>query len=109
VPACQITDSLRTNPRALLRRLRLTGLIQRLPHTNRSTLPPDCIRIAVFYLHNRLLIPLTAADRPQPPPELRQALHTLDQHVDDYIHPAPGPRQGEKSSGWSGFGRIIGA
>ena len=40
-----------------LRRLRLNGLIRRLPHTNRYILTPDGIRIAVFYtkVHNRLL------------------------------------------------------
>jgi hypothetical protein len=32
-----------------LRRLRLNGLIRRLPHTNRHTLTEDGIRIAVFY------------------------------------------------------------
>jgi hypothetical protein len=66
-----------------LRRLRLAGLIQRLPHSNRYHLTPDGIRIAVFYtkVHNRLLIPLTAADQPQAPPEIRHALRTLDRHV----------------------------
>jgi hypothetical protein len=55
-----------------LRRLRLTGLI------------------AIFYtkIYNRLLVPLTAADQPQAPPPLRQALRTLDHHVDDYINHA---------------------
>jgi hypothetical protein len=48
-----------------LRRLRLTGLIRRLPHTNRYALTSDGIRIAVFYtkVYNRLLVPLTAADQ----------------------------------------------
>ena len=43
--------------------------------------------MAVFYtkLHNRLLRPLLAADQPQAPPALRQALRAIDQHVDDYI------------------------
>ena len=70
-----------------LRRLRLAGLIQRLPHTNRYTLTTDGIRIAVAYtkIYNRLLVPLTAADQPQAPRELRHALRTLDHHVDDYI------------------------
>jgi hypothetical protein len=38
-----------------LRRLRLNGLIRRLPHTNRYTLTEDGIRIAVFYtkVYNR--------------------------------------------------------
>ena len=70
-----------------LRRLRLTGLIHRIGHTHRYTLTPDGIRVAVFYtkLHNRLLRPLLAADQPQAPPELRAALHAIDQHVDAYI------------------------
>jgi hypothetical protein len=70
-----------------LRRLRLAGLIRRIEHTNRYQLTGDGIRIAVFYtkLYNRLLVPLTAADQSQAPPELRQALHTLDRHVDSYI------------------------
>ena len=40
-----------------LRRLRLNGLIRRLPHTNRYVLTADGIRIAVFYteVYNRLL------------------------------------------------------
>jgi hypothetical protein len=70
-----------------LRRLRLTGLIRRIEHTNRYVLTPDGIKMAVFYtkLHNRLLRPLLAADQPQAPPGLRQALRAIDQHVDDYI------------------------
>lgn len=70
-----------------LRRLRLAGLIRRIQHTNRYQLTSDGIRIAVFYtkIYNRLLVPLTAADQPQAPPELRQALRTLDRHIDGYI------------------------
>jgi hypothetical protein len=70
-----------------LRRLRLAGLIHRLPHTNHYTLTTDGIRIAIAYtkIYNRLLVPLTAANQPQAPLELRQALRTLDHHVDDYI------------------------
>jgi hypothetical protein len=70
-----------------LRRLRLAGLIQRIEHTNRYVLTPDGIKFAVFYtkLHNRLLRPLMAADQAQAPPELRQALDVISQHVDDYI------------------------
>jgi predicted MarR family transcription regulator len=69
-----------------LRRLRLAGLIQRLPRSNRYTLTADGIRIAVFYtkLYSRLLVPLTAADQPQAPPDLRAALATITRHVDDY-------------------------
>jgi hypothetical protein len=70
-----------------LRRLRLTGLIRRIEHTNRYVLTPDGTKVAIFYtkLHNRLLRPLLAADQPQAPPGLRQALRAIDQHVDDYI------------------------
>jgi hypothetical protein len=70
-----------------LRRLRLTGLIRRIEHTNRYILTPDGIAMAVFYtkVHNRLLRPLLAARQPQAPPGLRDALHAIDQHVDDYI------------------------
>ncbi|SRR5579875_3522840 len=70
-----------------LRRLRLAGLIRRIGHTNRYALTPGGIKFAVFYtkLRNRLLRPLMAAGQPQAPPELRQALRTLNQHVDGYI------------------------
>ncbi len=70
-----------------LRRLRLAGLIRRIEHTNRYVLTPDGLKVAIFYtkLHNRLLRPLLAADQPQAPPELRAALRTIDQHIDDYI------------------------
>jgi hypothetical protein len=70
-----------------LRRLRLAGLIHRIEHTNRYVLTPDGTRVAVFYtkLHNRLLRPLLAADQPQAPAELRAALRTIDQHINDYI------------------------
>jgi hypothetical protein len=70
-----------------LRRLRLKGLIRRLPRTNTYVLTPDGLRIAIFYtkVHNRVLIPLTAADHPPAPPPLRHALRTIDQAVSDYI------------------------
>jgi hypothetical protein len=70
-----------------LRRLRLTGLIRRIEHTNRYALTSDGIKVAVFYtkLHNRLLRPLLAADQPQAPPELRAALRAIDQHIGTYI------------------------
>jgi hypothetical protein len=68
-----------------LRRLRLNGLINRVEHTHTYT--PDGQRLAIFYtkLHNRLLRPLAAADQPQAPPDLRQALTTIDQHVEQYV------------------------
>ena len=48
---------------------------------------PGGQRLAIFYtkLHERLLRPLTAANQTQAPPELRQALATIDHHVNDYI------------------------
>jgi predicted MarR family transcription regulator len=70
-----------------LRRLRLKGIVRRLDHTNTYTLTPEGHRIAVFYVkvHNRLLRPLTAANAPPAPLPLRQALHTIDRHIEDYI------------------------
>jgi hypothetical protein len=70
-----------------LRRLRLNGLIHRIEHTHTYVPTPEGRRIAIFYtkLYNRLLRPLAAADQPQAPPELRQALTTIDHQVEDYI------------------------
>jgi len=70
-----------------LRRLRLKGLILRLPRTNTYTLTPDGTRFAVFYttLHNKLLLPLMSADYPPAPDDLTQALKTIDHHVENYI------------------------
>jgi hypothetical protein len=82
-----------------LRRLRLNGLIRRLPHTNRYVLTADGIHIAVFYtkIYNRLLVPLTAANQPQAPPSLRAALAAITRHVDDYATRARLPRPGLKT------------
>jgi hypothetical protein len=70
-----------------LTRLRAKGLIQRLPGHNVYHLTPAGQRFAVFYtkLHNRLLRPLLAADTPPAPLPLRQALRTIDRHIDDYL------------------------
>ena len=70
-----------------LRRLRLKGLIRRLPNSNTYVLTPDGLRIAIFYtkIYQRVLVPLTAADRPPAPPPLRQALKIIDTAVTDYI------------------------
>jgi predicted MarR family transcription regulator len=70
-----------------LRRLRLAGLIRRLPRSNRYLVTDDGVRVAIFYtkVYSRLLIPLTAADQPQAPSDLRAALATIDRHVKDYI------------------------
>ena len=63
-----------------LRRLRLHGLIERLPRTNTYVLTDEGIRVAVFYtkLQNRLLRPLLEADKPPAKVEIRRALATLD-------------------------------
>jgi hypothetical protein len=73
-----------------LRRLRLHGLIQRLPHSNKYLLTPDGIRVAVFYtkLQNRLLRPLLDANQPPAPIEIRRAINTLEHAVNDYAHAA---------------------
>jgi hypothetical protein len=70
-----------------LTRLRTKGLIQRLPGHNTYRLTPEGQRFAVFYtkLHNRLLRPLMAADQLPAPLQLRQALRTIDRHIDDYL------------------------
>jgi len=70
-----------------LRRLRLHGLIERLPGTNTYTTTAAGIRVAVFFtkLEHRLLDPLLDADRPPASPELRRALATIDKEVKHYI------------------------
>ena len=70
-----------------LARLRLNGLIERLDGTNRYRLTPDGQRVAIFYtkVHQRLLRPLLAADQPPAPPDLREALATIDRHINGYI------------------------
>jgi hypothetical protein len=70
-----------------LARLRLNGLIDRVPGKNRYRLTSDGLRFAIFYtkLHDRLLRPLLAADQPPAPPPLRNALHTIDIHIAERI------------------------
>ena len=70
-----------------LRRLRLHGLIQRIPRTNTYTLTPEGQRVAIFYtkVHALLLRPLVAAGHQPPAPiELRRALSTIDRAITDY-------------------------
>jgi hypothetical protein len=70
-----------------LRRLRLHGLLARVPHTNTYFVTPHGLRVALFYtkVHDRLLTPLLAADHPPSPLPIRRALHVLDETVDSYI------------------------
>ena len=74
-----------------LRRLRLHGLIEKIPGTNTYRTTPDGIRVAVFYtkLRTRLLHPLLdAAHQPPAPIELRRALTTIDRTITTYIDQA---------------------
>jgi len=70
-----------------LRRLRLHGLIQRVPHTNTYVTTPEGLRAAVFYtkVHDRVLGPLLSPDRPPASQELRRAMATLDHVVASYV------------------------
>jgi hypothetical protein len=66
-----------------LTRLRRNGLIVRVEGHNLYRLTDDGLAFAIFYtkVHNRVLRPLMAADRPQAPPPLRAALRTIDAHI----------------------------
>jgi hypothetical protein len=68
-----------------LARLARNGLITRRPHANTYDLTPDGLAFAIFYtkVHDRVLAPLFAAGQPQAPPQLRAALRTIEQHIDD--------------------------
>jgi hypothetical protein len=72
-----------------LRRLRLHGLIRRLPHSNTYVLTLEGIRIAVFYTKlqtgscDRSYKP---TDHPRPPTSA--ALGTLERAINDYLHSA---------------------
>jgi hypothetical protein len=67
-----------------LARLRLNGLITRVPGKNRYRLTDDGLRFAIFYtkVHNRVLRPLMAAHQPQAAPQLRAALRTIHREID---------------------------
>ena len=73
-----------------LRRLRLLGLIQRLPKSNTYVLTADGQRVAITYtkLGHRLLPPLLATDQPPAPPPLHAAWRTIEQHVSNYLDQA---------------------
>jgi hypothetical protein len=70
-----------------LRRLRMKGVIARLPGTNTYTMTSDGLRFAIFYtkVHNRVLGPLFAADTTPATAPLRQALKAIDMAVTGYI------------------------
>jgi len=73
-----------------LARLGRNGLITRIPGKNRYRLTGDGLRMAIFYtkVHDRLLRPLLAGDRPPAPPPLRKALRTIDIHITETIDQA---------------------
>ena len=71
-----------------LRRLRIHGLIERIPGSITYQLTPEGIRTVVFYtkLRNQLLAPLLdAGHQPPAPIELRRALTQIDRTVTHYI------------------------
>ena len=70
-----------------LTRLRLNGLITRVPGRNLYRLTGDGLRFAIFYtkLHDRLLRPLLAADQPPAPLALRNAFRTIETHITQRI------------------------
>ena len=67
-----------------LTRLRRNGLITRVQRRNLYRLTDDGLAFAIFYtkVHDRVLRPLIATDRPQAPPPVRAALRTLATHID---------------------------
>ena len=70
-----------------LARLRRNDLITRRPHANTYDLTPDGLKFAIFYtkVHDRVLAPLFTAGQPQAPPQLRDALTTIQRHIDDRL------------------------
>jgi predicted MarR family transcription regulator len=73
-----------------LARLRRNGLITRRPHANTYDLTPDGLAFAIFYtkVHDRVLTPLFTVGQPQAPPQLRAALRTINQQIDQRISAA---------------------
>ncbi len=68
-------------------RLRLHGILERIPHSHRYQLTPDGLRIALFFsrTYARLLRPKLAEIMPQPPPmatSLRAAFDRLNSEID---------------------------
>ena len=71
-------------------RLRVNGLITRIPGRNRCRLTSDGLAFAIFStkVHDRLLRPLLAAGAPPAPPPIRNALRTIDIHITQRINNA---------------------
>lgn len=68
-----------------LRRLRLHGLIHRIEGRHRYVLTDEGRKFAVFYtkLGERVIGPTFDTDRPNAPPHLARAMHTIDRCLDD--------------------------
>ncbi len=67
-----------------LRRLRLRGIIERIPHTQRYRLTPEGLRIALAYhrTHARVLGPvLSATSDPEANSKIRSALASYDREL----------------------------
>ena len=62
-----------------LRRLRLHGIIERIPHSHRYQLTPDGLRIALFFsrTYARLLRPKLAQIMPAAPPASIRTTHRI--------------------------------
>ena len=73
-----------------LARLRVNGLITRIPAKDRYRLTDDGLRFAIFHtkVHDRLLRPLLAAGQPPAPPPIRKSLHAIDIHITKNIEQA---------------------
>ena len=76
-----------------LARLRTNGLIARVPCRNRYTLTRDGLAFAHIYtkVYEHVLRPLMAPDAPNAPPELAEALQTIDRITADRITAARVP------------------
>jgi len=70
-----------------LARLARNGLITRRPHANTYDLTADGLAFAIFYtkVHDRVLRPLFAAGQPPAPQQLRDALRTIERHIDQRL------------------------
>ena len=67
-----------------LARLARNELITRRPHASTYDLTPDGPAFAIFCtkVHDRVLAPLFTAGQPPAPPQLREALRTIEHHID---------------------------
>jgi hypothetical protein len=70
-----------------LRRLRLHGIIERIPHSHRYQLTPDGLRIALFFsrVYAHLLRPKLAQIMPQAPP-MTSALRVVFDRLESEIN-----------------------